>query len=269
MAQAGGTPHCALCLCSAPLEMSHGMPAGVYRLLGPASENGPVSYAGSDGWKPLTKQDKRPLLCRDCETILAKAEDWVLRRAPRRGKFPLYEVLRSKPADYRWPMVDVYSTVNRPAVDFDQLCQFAISIFWRYSVASWPSGHSVRLGPYSEELRLYLSGGAAPKTARLLCFLSRLTAANSLLMMPNTVKGDGFLLHQFVIPGFDFMLAIGRNAPATFDKFCLLNSPERPIVVSERGDTRRLDQLLRTMDVADAYRTGPPRKGGASKYRSA
>lgn len=94
-------------------------------------------------------------------------------------------------------------------------------------------------------------------------------SCNSLLMMPNTVKGDGFLLHQFVIPGFDFMLAIGRNEPATFDKFCLLNSPERPIVVSERGDTRRLDQLLRTMDVADAYRTGPPRKGGASKYRSA
>jgi hypothetical protein len=246
--------NCALCLSSALLEMSHGIPAGVYRLLGPASENGPISYAGTDGWKPLTKQDRRPLLCRNCEITLAKAEDWVLRRAPRRGKFPLLDVLLSHSPDYRWPMVDVYATVNRPAVDVDRLCQFATSIFWRYSVALWPSGHSIRLGPYSEELRQYLCGGTFPKTARLMCFLSRFTAANSVIMMPSTVQAEGFLLHQFVIPGFDFMLVIGRNAPASFDPFCLMHGPERPIVVSQRSDSRRLVQLLRTMNEADAFR---------------
>jgi len=254
MAEISRIPRCALCLSSVPLEVSHGLPAGVYRLLGSASENGPVSYAGSDGWKPLTKQDKRPLLCRNCEITLSKAEDWVLRRAPRRGKFPLLDVLLSHSPDYRWPTVDVYATANRPAVDAERLCQFATSIFWRYSVASWPSGHSVRLGPYSEELRQYLLGGSFPETARLVCFLSRLTAANSLVMMPSTVKAKGFLLHQFVIPGFDFVLVIGRNAPASFDKFCLMHGPEKPIVVSEQSDSRRLGQLLRTMDAADAFR---------------
>lgn len=254
MAKSSEVSRCALCLSAATLEMSHGIPAGVYRLLGPTAENGPVSYIGSDGYKPLTKQDKRPLLCRVCEITLSKAEDWVLRRAPRRGKFPLLDVLLSHSPDHRWPMVDVYATVNRPAVDADRLCRFAISIFWRYSVASWPSGHSVRLGPYSEELRLHLRGGPFPKTARLICFLSRLTAANSLIMMPRSVKAAGFLLHQFVIPGFDFILVIGRHAPTSFDKFCLHHGPERPIVISERNDSRRLDQLLKTMNAADDFR---------------
>lgn len=254
---------CALCLSVEPLVLSHGMPAGVYRLLGPAVENGPISYAGSDGWKPLTRQDKRPLLCRECETTFAKSEDWVLRRAPRRGKFPLHDVLRNKPPDYRWPGIEVYSTRNRPAIDVGHVCRFAMSIFWRYSVASWPSGHSVRLGPYTEEIRSHLRGGPAPKTARLLCHLSRLTSEYSAIMMPTTVKADGFLLHQFIVPGFDFMLAVGRSVPVTFAKFCLLSSDEKPIVVSERSEARRQGQMLRTMDAADAYQTSVP----ASKNR--
>lgn len=243
---------CALCLNSVPLEMSHGMPAGVYRLLGPASQNGPTSYAHSGGWTPLTKQDKLPLLCRSCETTLARSEDWVLRRSPRRGKFPLYDALLKRSPEHSWPGVSVYATVDRPAIDVDRLCHFATSIFWRYSVASWPSGDSVRLGPYSEELRLYLLGGVFPKTARLVCFLSRFTAENTAIMMPNTAKAKGYLLHQFIVPGFDFMLVIGQNAPTWFDKFCLIHSFERPVVVSKRNDSRRLDQALRVMDLADA-----------------
>lgn len=70
--------------------------------------------------------------------------------------------------------------------------------------------------------------------------------------MPNTVKANGFLLHQFVVPGFDFMFVVGGNAPSWADNLCLVHSYERPIMVSERSDARRFAQALKAMDVADA-----------------
>ncbi len=260
MALTTTSQRCALCLNTAPLKVSHGIPAGVYRLLGRISEDGPVSMTSSDGWEPLTRQDKRQLLCSACEAEIAVSEDWVLRRAPRRGRFRLMSLLLSQPPDYRWPNVEVFKTINRPAIDVHRLCYFATSIFWRYAVASWPSGHTIRLGKYSEELRVYLRGGPFPLTARLTCFVSRLTATNPVLMMPNTAKANGFFLHQFVIPGFDFVLVIGNNAPDTFDKFCLSSSVEKPLIVSERSDSRRHEQLLRAMDQADASNARTTRK---------
>lgn len=71
---------CALCLAHAPLQLSHVIPAFVFRWLRRTSATGQIRY-GENPNKRVQDGLTLPLLCTRCETRLAQFEDVFARRA--------------------------------------------------------------------------------------------------------------------------------------------------------------------------------------------
>ncbi len=240
---------CGLCLEEqVELTHSHGIPAGVYRLF---SEDGPLSSNTLEGVKPVTRQDQQYLLCRRCEGRFAEAENWVLRRAPRKGRFRFGELATSHQTDLHFPGARVILAENRPLVNVELLVRFSLSIFWRYSFDGWLSGTRVTLGPFSERIREHLLGGPFPNDICVLLFLKPATLEHHVLSLPNTTRAKGFRLHQFGMPGFDFLLAAGQQIPSSMRKFCLATASGHPLMSSQRHNALRLDQMIRGLEAAE------------------
>ena len=75
------------------------------------------------------------------------------------GTFPLRSAVQSKPPSYSKPGFSIYDTSGLAGVDQHQLVYFSASIFWRASIKDWylvETGPKLGLGPYEEQLRLFL-----------------------------------------------------------------------------------------------------------------
>jgi hypothetical protein len=105
-----------------------------------------------------------PLLCLECEQRLnRRGEEWTLTNCLRGpSAFSLQDALiRSQPS-YVDPSAAfaAFAGDSTPGVDPEQLAYFAASVFWRAAVHTWTVDKEHRLkltlGPYEEELRLFL-----------------------------------------------------------------------------------------------------------------
>src|SRR5256885_5057970 len=157
---------CKLCLVDKELQESHLMPASLYDLCR-APDSEPV-FVTSQVVMHTSRQTKHPLLCWNCEQLISSSgESWVLPRlATIDGKFPLVEILTSRPPEVVDDESTAYAAAKNPGIDVSKLLHFASSIFWKAAVHSWKGGQTepqIELGPYADPLRRFvLKAGPFP-----------------------------------------------------------------------------------------------------------
>ena len=236
---------CKLCLEIKYLCDSHLMPAALFRLLlsTTVTPRDPLLITPSTTFT-TSRQVSDYLLCVDCEDkFRTSGEDWVLRHCYRGGKkFLLRDfVLKAKLLD-DGAGATIYSARSNPDINCSALTFFAASVFWRAAVHKWKFPGSVpedpiALGPYQELLRNYLLGEEQfPQSAAMWVWISRYDKPSRCVTTPHSSRIWNCHVHTFDIPGIQFNLFIGQTIPKDVRLLCVMNGPDRPILVSEAPD---------------------------------
>ena len=235
---------CRLCLqAEVKLENSHVIPAGFYRLLrdsGAVGNPNPWIMRGKTQVQ-TSAQERAYLFCRTCEHRLnVSGERWMFRNGVKRdGSFPLRDLLAGQPSvlgPQARPWHKAYLAANIPSVDVNAIAYFAASVFWRASIHLWrDSEYQVRLGPYSEIFRGFLMGEAVfPKHAFLNVRVRLGEYAAGLCQYPSRLRRvDDLHAYVFTMPGINFHLFVGRNAPGYVTRSCIVHGHGSPILVSD------------------------------------
>jgi len=153
------TGECMLCHQRSDLQKSHFQPAALYRLLRDKKDSSPMHNFGGDKFIQSDKQIKKYLLCKKCEELFSsKGEKEVVTTCYKGETFPIRDQLCKSPILFK-----EHDTIFFNPPDFKQKADcwlyFALSIFWRGSVARWGrfTGYFNALGDrYQENIRQYL-----------------------------------------------------------------------------------------------------------------
>jgi hypothetical protein len=232
---------CKLCLKDmVDLQVSHFLPAGIYRILRDVTEGNPNPWRITETTAFQTsRQVTALLLCKCCEQRLSKhGEDWVLRhclRDDRRFYLSSILALRTPEASWATTRTRIYSASKIPKIDVFALAYFAASVFWRGSIHPWKDDGSipVTLGPFQEEFRKYLMGESTfPKDCSLCVVVREGTKLNRLTAFPVGERKSLFHVYSFPMPGFGFSLGVGKNIPAIYREMCFVHGVGNPIIVT-------------------------------------
>jgi hypothetical protein len=213
------------------LQDSHYIAAGFFRNLKGGKNTHPIVI--TPNIRMMTAEQVRAhLLCWDCEQRFhKKGEDWVLDNMWRSKKeFRLRESLGDVPRICVDPMTS-FEVGDR--LDLDKLVYFAASVFWRGTLKWRPLGRGERpeqldLGPYAEELRLFLLGECDfPANVALSTFVSTLKMRLGEVHYPFRKGRDGpagVYLYWFQVPGLTFGMWVGRGISSNTRAFCTAHS---------------------------------------------
>ena len=192
-----------------------------------------------------SKQIRAYLLCRGCEERFNKqGENWVLCHfLKENGNFELETLLKSKPPIKTYCSLEtLYYASLIPEINIEALSYFAMSVFWRGSIHTWPNEKkiAVPLGPYSEQIRKYLHGESTfPEHICLLVFIRQDKNFNRAACFPWGGRTKEGYKYHFSIPGIAFTLLVGKSISPSSKKLCFINGERNPII-----GTPFLDQFL-------------------------
>jgi hypothetical protein len=243
---------------------SHLMPAALYRLLRSKTVNprDPLAITTRSTFQ-TSRQVSEYLLCVDCEDKFRRnGEEWVLRHCYREGEgFALRELMLKGQLLGDGPVAKFYSTKSNLHIDSGALTFFAASIFWRAAARDWQflksvPGNPIALGPYQESLRKYLLGQTSfPHSAAMWVWVSSYDKPSRVVTTPHSGRILNCHAHSFDIPGMRFDLFLGRRLPEFVRLLCVVNDPDRPILVSDAPDNilaTQLDQFRQTTQLSKA-----------------
>jgi hypothetical protein len=141
-------------------------------------------------------------------------------------------------------------------VEADQLSYFAASVFWRAGVHNWPVADRIELGPYEEQLRLFLLDEADfPQDGVLIVTVSSTNDqfSNESMAFPFIKDHTAhFRQYRFWIPGLTFQIFFGRAIPREIRMLCSVRSPRRNIYVGvelERSKMADMGHMVKTSRV--------------------
>jgi hypothetical protein len=157
--------------------------------------------------------------------------------------FPLREALLAHGAVETTADYSAFEAAKISAIRVDQLAYFAASIYWRGAAHVWrvdnrPTAR-LGLGPYEEQLRQYLLGGAWPKNAALIVQVSAGMEAlrNSSTTPPYLMRKNGkSTAYRFSVPGFNFFLWLGAALPEDLRRSCFASADAHPIFMNDSID---------------------------------
>lgn len=115
-------------------------------------------------------------------------------------------------------------------------------MFWRGAVHKWTiqgeKHDKLEMGPFQEQLRLYLMGGAWPKNVVLHVYVANgyEEFRNNITVFPYLRYLKDFRQFAFVVPGITFFLFTGKAIPASLRDFCIAQSPLRWVMMAEEVD---------------------------------
>jgi len=162
------------------------------------------------------------------------------------GTFPIADILKSRPPAVALPdgRTSIYLTADIPEIDRAALIYFASSMFWRAAIHPWKSDGTfpVRLGRrYEEEFRRFLMAEAHfPSEATLWISvrdggdISKLSFSPAGGRVRDSDRNDNGFCYRFPIPGFAFVLAVGRNRLEVAKQFCMVRGDGNPIIWTSR-----------------------------------
>lgn len=258
---------CALCLEARPIVSSHLVPSGFYKLMRDNRQQNPNPILiGESRTTQTSSQIEAPLLCAVCEERFNRqGERWVLQNCFRdKGDFKIQTELLAAAPLHRLEQVTVYPGSRMPGVDVEALVYFGISVFWRAGAREWRlHDHSKRLdlGPYQEDLRLYLmTQGPFPKHAALWINVSPAPEPQLVGVFPHGGRRDEYHQFTFAVPGLAYHLFLGKRMPAVTRVMCSATSPERFIYVSTNLDDFVIHSLASS--ISRTSPTGSLRKRG-------
>jgi len=244
---------CKLCLQIVErLDDSHFLPAGIYRRLrDDHSVNPNPVLVTPRGAVPTSKQAKAHLLCRKCEQLLCKqGESWVLAHCLQAdGSFPLASALAARTPDVSSSETPtkLYYASGIPEISISALTYFAASIFWRGAIYPWCSDGRVPvpLGSFfQEELRKYLTGQQSfPHDCFSLFVIVREgKAIDRLTYFPAGNRIGMCHSYRFPMPGFCFMLFVGKHITTQISEKCFAAGNGNPLVVTSVLEPRLFNE---------------------------
>lgn len=258
------TGRCRLCHKVDYLCDSHLMPAALYRLLRSRTVNpsDPLAITTRSTFQ-TSRQVSEHLLCVECEDKFRRnGEEWVLRQCYREGQgFALRELVLKGQLLADGPVAKIYSTKSNRNIDGGALTFFAASVFWRAAAHAWQflrnvPGNPIVLGPYQQSLRKYLLGnGPFPHSAALWVWVSSYDKPSRAVTTPHSGRILNCHVHTFDIPGMRFDLFLGQRLPQFVRLLCVVDGPDRPILVSDAPDNilaTQLDQFRQTTQLSKA-----------------
>lgn len=249
-------------LCKQPRELlnSHFIPAAFYKTARKSDPSGEHPIVVTKNIVMQTsKQATAPLLCAECEDRLNKfGEKWTLASSWQSdGSFGLRTTVRSRPPSYSKPGFTIYDTAGLAGVDQERLAFFGASIFWRASINEWhlvEPGPKLDLGPYREELRLFLLGKADfPANAALVLSISAEAdvRASAMAIFPYYKNHNkDCRQYNFTMNGLTFDLFVGKSLPLAYRGMCLWRSPIRPVFFAASMDTQIVQEFGGMMSTA-------------------
>ena len=234
---------CKLCLQDGvDLQKSHLHPAAIYGSMRGDPDNGNPNpwLITHHGAVQTSRQECAHLLCSECEQRFSRCgESWVLANGLKSdGTFPLAAILSSKrPADSdpRTTTTKLYYASEIEEVDIAKLTYFAASMFWRASVYPWRTDRTVpvKLGPYAEDFRLFLMGARGfPANAALSVLVREGNEIKHFTHEPLSEKISSVFTHRYAMPGFLFLLFVGKEIPETHRNTCFVRGNNNPLYVS-------------------------------------
>jgi hypothetical protein len=230
---------CALCKREEQeLQLSHFLPAGVYRATRDPGEKNPNPILINDGGvRQDSKQVTAHLLCSECEERLNQnGERWFLSQCSRGDDFPLFTSLdRAAPVGLS-ANITVYRAGEIPEIDVSALTYFAASMFWRAAVHSWKlkggaGTKPIDLGPYTEQLRRYLLGEEEfPQDCALWVSIpAKLTPLKALSLTPYGSRHSSYHMYKLLVLGVGFHLLVGARIGRTERAMCFVRGDGNPI----------------------------------------
>jgi len=237
-------------LCRTPevaIRGSHVMPKWSYRRVRDATAKNPNPMVVANGVAiQSSKQAREYMLCDACEQRLGRLDDWASR--------VLYQADGSAPLLTR-TVRDPGGWLTLTDEDADNLARFCLSILWRAHTAT---SLSTSLGAYGDVVRDYLmaSSDLPPEIVPIACFYECSPGGGSdiraLATTPASSRNAGYHQHRFALCGLDAIIAVGRQVPAVYRKYCLIRStPRRVLLVA--SDTI-IDWLAKPFAKAVAWR---------------
>ncbi len=235
------------------LKNSHFIPSAFYKAAkksDPDHEN-PVVVTKNIVMQ-TSKQATAPLLCGECEDRFNKfGEKWTLANCWQGDDaFPLRTAILARPPSYTKPGFSIYDTVGLAGVDQQRLVYFGASIFWRASIQDWhlvESGPKLELGPYEEQLRLFLLGRADfPTDAAFVLSMSgeKDVRASSMAIFPYYKNHNkDCRQYNFTMNGLTFDLFVGNSLPPACRGMCLLRSPNQPVFMAALMDSQVIKEF--------------------------
>lgn len=195
-----------------------------------------------------SKQVHAYLLCEECEDRFNKGgENWINKNILQpSGDFPLQAALRNAEPKHLPKNGRAYAG-DTPGVDIERLTYFAASMFWRAAVYHWKRIHDwfnedqLDLGPYEEELRLYLLGQKPfPEKGALVIYVADETPYAGATCPNGGRTFAGYHQFSFHAPGVLFFLLLGQLIPPNIKHICSVRSEERLLLL-----TSDVDRLFR------------------------
>jgi hypothetical protein len=184
----------------------------------PGQDNPNPYFITPDGSRQVNYRVAEHFLCPDCEDRLNKGgETWTLKHSYRGGSaFPLRDALLSAPSVFTLRQIRIIETKALAPVQIDKLIYFAVSVFWKASARQWWGvDHPVRLslGPYEEELRMFLLGKATLSN-RVAVIINVSANREPLIGATYPYGGEGRVQgtrqYRSAIPGMAFWLHLGN-----------------------------------------------------------
>lgn len=268
------TAICKMCLETKLLESSHLLPAALYDYCRGHGFVDPIAVT-SDVVMSSSRQVQDYLLCKACEDVLNRGgESWLgSKLATYEKTFPLYDLVTSGPVLFDENDCKVYCSVQNPLIEPDKIAHFAIGIFWKASVHSWRGGENepvIKLGPYSDKVRLYLRGEAPfPKHMALAAVLSPPDVAYIGFNNPYEAVRDAYRNFMFAVPGIWFNLSVGKMITSEALSLCIGSHVLRPIMISAKiaakgqeraynvfSQARKTESFRKAMDKVRLARAG-------------
>jgi hypothetical protein len=235
---------CKLCEQFGQLQLSHFLPAGVYRRLVPGESKIQQPVLVTPKTAMLTSvQMKDYVFCSECERRFDNGgEDYVLRQMRDDSGFPLLERLNvSPPVDFSTRQL-MYAGKSL-GIETEKFGYFALSMVWRSAIHSWPSirGHvpeSVDLGALKEPIRQFLLGRAPfPEEITVLVTACTDIYSQSATYAPTRLLGAPTHGISFLACGIHFLIWMGTPCPEMIKDFCCYKS-ERGYVFCRDASTR-------------------------------
>ncbi|HWA94053.1 MAG TPA: hypothetical protein VG844_05585 [Terracidiphilus sp.] len=260
---------CKLCLLDRELLASHYLPAGVFSQLRVKSKENPNPVLiTKEVTLTSSRQPKDFVLCAECEERFNEnGERWVLANMAREESFHLQAFLSAQgPIDQNEDFA-IFAGAKIQSVNIDALVYFAMSIFWRSSIHSWPGITSrteqLNLREFLEPIRQFLLGGKFPQNAAIFITVWPKLDVPRIAYTPREGEAPGYRVFNFMIPGIEFRLFLGSAIPPVLFQTCAQQSELRCIfsstkLISETRDT--LIKLARGSRIAKNLREDwPPR----------
>jgi hypothetical protein len=239
---------CKLCLLeNQELQDSHLMPQGMYKRVRSEDQDNPHPILiDKTGSRSCSDQITDYVFCKACEARFDRnGESYALRMAALRGRFRLQEELQIVQPSFEELDFRGYSVKDSPQIKRDQLAYFALSVFWRASVHTWPpiseGGDPVRIDlgkTINEALRRYLLGetGIPPNVSMLFIVCTDKMSQGS-FQMPKRGKKEGFVWNYgFTACGYIFNLVVSKQVPKNMVGICFLHSPDRWIFMRDASE---------------------------------